>query len=322
MRRPLAVVGIALLLASCGKGGGSDERYEGSGSVANSVATDAASAPAAPPPPGGMRTFNAEERAAGPEINPTAAPGVAFNYSYAFRLEAERIAAVQERHASRCEQLGPARCRITGMLYRVRSETDIEARLQFKLDPSIARIFGREGVAVVAENQGMLVESQITGTDAGTQIRQAGRSIADLEADLARLEQRLAGQLSRADRERLDFEAQQLRQTIRASRQNREDVAETLATTPMTFVYGSGDLVPGFDTPRPFGDALEQAGDNFIDGVAVLFVILVTLLPWAFAALLGWFAYRAARRWRNRPAAAPAGTDRAAAAEPAQGWDG
>ena len=324
MRKSLAVVGIALLLASCGgPEGGRDDRYGDSGSVANSVATDASSAPAAPAaPPASLKTFDAEERAAGPAINPTAAPGVAFNYSYAFRLEAERIAAVQERHAARCEQLGPARCRITGMLYRVRSETDIEARLQFKLDPSIARVFGREGVGVVTENQGMLVESQITGTDAGTQIRQAGRSIADMEADLARIEQRLAGQLGRADRERLDFEAQQLRQQIRAMRQNREDVAETLATTPMTFVYGSGDLVPGFDTHRPIGDALEQAGANFVDGVAVLFVILITLLPWALAALLGWFLYRAARRWRNRPAAAPAGAGTAPPAEPSQGWDG
>jgi hypothetical protein len=247
---------------------------------------------------------------------------VAFNYSYAFRLEAERIAAVQERHAARCEQLGPARCRITGMLYRVRGEEDIEAQLQFKLDPSIARVFGREGVGVVTENQGMLVESQITGTDAGAQIRQAGRSIADLEADLARIEQRLAAQPSRAERERLDFEAQQLRQTIRAMRQNREDAAETLATTPMTFVYGSGNLVPGSHERRPIGDALEQARDNFVDGVAVLFVILVTLLPWAFAALLGWLAYRAARRWRHRRSAASGGTSDAPPAEPAQGWDG
>lgn len=305
MRKSLAIVGLASILASCG---GAEERQGGSNPSNPSMSVDStrvAEEPAAPPPPppGRMQTFDAQERAAGPQVNPTAAPGVAFNYSYAFRLAADRIAAVQERHAARCEQLGINRCRITGMLYRVRSENDIEARLQFKLDPAIARVFGREGVGVVTENQGLLVESQITGTDAGAQIRQAGRSIAELEADLARVEQRLAASgLSRAERERIDYEAQQLRQTIRAARQSREDVAETLATTPMSFVYGSGDLVPGFAEDRPIGDALDQAGRNLVGGIAVLLVILVTLLPWALVALLGWFAYRAARRRWERPA--------------------
>ena len=302
MRKSLVAVAFALVLASCGSQ--PDRSVPAQESVSNSVAVDAA--PAAREVPGDMQTFDAEERAAGPNVNPTAAPGVAFNYSYAFRLEAERIAAVQERHASACEQLGTNRCRITGMLYRVRGETDIEARLQFKLDPAIARAFGRQGVGVVTENQGMLVESQITGTDVGTQIRQAGRSIADLEADLARIEQRLAGQLSRSERERLEYEAQQIRQSIRGTRQNRDDAEETLATTPMSFVYGSGNLVPGFDTRRPVRDALEQAGENFIAGIAVLFVIVITLLPWALFALLGWLVYRWVRRRWERQKVAPA----------------
>ena len=77
--------------------------------------------PSAPPP--------------GPK-SPTAAPGVAFNYRYAFRLPAERVAEVQEQHAQACEQLGVARCRITGMLYRLVNDDDIEAMLAFKLDPA------------------------------------------------------------------------------------------------------------------------------------------------------------------------------------------
>jgi hypothetical protein len=306
MRKSLLAAGLAALLASCG---GAEEREGGSNPSMSmeSPTTVQESAATPPPPPGRTQTFDAQDRAAGPQVSPTAAPGVAFNYSYAFRLAADRIAAVQERHAARCEQLGTNRCRITGMLYRVRGENDIEARLQFKLDPAIARVFGREGVGVVTENQGLLVESQITGTDAGAQIRQAGRSIAELEADLARVEQRLAASgLSRAERERIDYEAQQLRQTIRAARQTREDVAETLATTPMTFVYGSGDLVPGFAEDRPIGDAVEQAGENFVAGIAVLFVIVITLLPWALFALLGWLVYRWVRRRWERQGTAPA----------------
>src|SRR3546814_9829361 len=46
-----------------------------------------------------------------PNIGVTSAPGVAFNYAYAFRLDDSRIAAVQEEHAAACEALGTTRCR-------------------------------------------------------------------------------------------------------------------------------------------------------------------------------------------------------------------
>ena len=79
---------------------------------------------------------------AAPGIVPTAAPGVAFNYRYGFRLPAQHIAAVQRQHAAACEKLGIDRCRITGMHYRLVNDRDIEGMLAFKLDPMIARKFG------------------------------------------------------------------------------------------------------------------------------------------------------------------------------------
>jgi gas vesicle protein len=292
MRTSLALVALLLVTASCSGQPQRDRESPGGGTSSSSASnsaeatSDLSSAPAE----------RAGTAGAGPNVSPTAAPGVAFNYSYAFRLEAQRIAQVQEQHAALCEQLGTNRCRITGMLYRVRNESDIEARLSFKLDPAIARRFGREGVNLVTRAEGMLVESEITGTDVGTTIRQAGRSIAQMNEDLRRLEARLAGRLSQGERETLEYQAQQLRDSIRAAQENRQDAQESLATTPMTFVYGSGDLVPGFDTRRPIRDALDQAGRNFIDGAAVLFVVAVTLLPWALLALLIWLAIRFVRR--------------------------
>lgn len=299
MRRSstLASIALVLALAACGGPNQGDERsasdletYE-----AGEAARGSPPPPPPPPPASGSLSADAQSRA-GPNVSPTAAPGVAFNYHYSFGLEAERVAAAQERHASMCERLGTARCRITGMLYRVRGDDDIEARLELKLDPAIAREFGREGVGVVVAAEGRLIESRIAGTDVGTAIRQTGRSIADMEADLRRLEARLAGRLTQGERQSVEYEAQQLRQAIRAAQQNREDAQESLATTPMVFAYGSGDLVPGSDTRRPFRDAMDQAGSNFVDGLAVLFVLIVTLLPWALVGLLGWLGFRALRR--------------------------
>jgi hypothetical protein len=239
----------------------------------------------------------AEQRAAaGPNVGVTAAPGVAFNYRYAFRLAAQRISEVQEQHAQMCERLTVARCRITGMYYRVVNDRDIEAMLAFKLDPAIARAFGRDGIAAVVRAEGMLTESEISGEDVGTAIRQAGRTLADLQSDLARIEARLAQRIPSGERETLEDQARQLRDQIRALRENRSAQEESLATTPMVFRYGSGDLVPGFAQRPTIGQSLRHAGDNFVDGATMVLIVLITLLPWALAIGLAWLLVRYVRR--------------------------
>jgi hypothetical protein len=237
--------------------------------------------------------------ASGPSIAPTAAPGVAFNYNYAFRMPANRIASVQEQHSQACEKLGVNRCRITGMRYRLVNENDIEGMLAFKLEPAIARQFGKAGVEAVVNAEGMLIESAISGEDAGAAIKTADRTEAQLAADLRRVEEQLARRgLSDEERLRLQNEAEELRRSIRATRDTREDQRESLANTPVTFHYGSGDLVPGFDTRSPLRNAFEQAGNNLIGGIAFLLVLIVSLLPWV---VIGWLGWLAARRWLPTP---------------------
>ncbi len=252
-----------------------------------------------------LTTYDVQEdaRTAGPPaISPTAAPGVAFNYRYAFRLPAERISAVQEQHAAACEKLGIERCRITGMLYRVVNERDIQAMLAFKLDPALARRFGKMGVESVSAAEGMLIESEITGEDVQTQIDSTTRSQAQMEEELRRIEGQLARPgLGATERTQLQSQAQQLRDSIRSAGAARTERQEALARTPVVFNYGSGDLVPGFDTHRPFRDALKQASENFVEGLAWMLVIFVTLLPWALAALIGVAVWRRLRRkWPAR----------------------
>ena len=291
MRRALPL--IALLLATACGGGG--ERRESSESLSTfDVAEEAAPV---------------HMDAAGPAVVPTAAPGVAFNYRYAFRLPGERIASVQEQHAQACERLGLARCRITGMRYRLVNDEDVEGMLAFKLDPTIARQFGKTGIDAVAKAEGMLIDSEISGVDAGAAIQQANRTGAQLADDLSRIEEQLGRSgLSGEERARLQSEAQQLRQSIRANAAAREERQESLATTPVVFQYGSGELVPGFDDGSPIGNAIEQAGENFLGGIALMLVFLVTLLPWALLLLLVWWIVQKLRpRLAARgPAAVPA----------------
>lgn len=216
-------------------------------------------------------------RDGGPNVGVTAAPGVAFNYSYQFHLPPTRISEVQERHAQMCEQLTVSHCRITGMYYRRNSDHDVEATLAFKLDPAVARRFGRDGVAVVLGADGMLSESEISGTDVGPQIHAANRSIAELQGDLQRIEAQLrVPRLDIDEKARLEDLAQQLREQIRAGSVQREEAQASLATTPMEFRYASGEPT--------LGQSLEDAGDTFLDSAEVLLRILIALLPWAVAA--------------------------------------
>ena len=153
----------------------------------------------------------------------------------------------------------------------------------------------------------MLIDSEIGGTDVGTSIRAAGRTIAELTEELERIEGQLRQrQLASAERTRLDYEAQQLRQSIRAQQASREEQQESLATTPMVFSYASGALVPNLDSRPSFGPSAARAWDDFVAGIGILFILFVTLLPWVLLGLLGWGIVRLVlRRW---PAARPANT--------------
>jgi hypothetical protein len=283
MRKPL---GLLLLFTAAGCGQPQNE-YSGSpSSTQNSseVAMDAAS-----------------EASAGPDVAVTAAPGVAFNYRYAFRLPAERVQGVQEQHAQACEKLGIERCRITGLRYRLVND-DIEAMLAFKLDPALAREFGKQGIDAVVRAEGMLVDSEISGEDVGSKITVAKRQEGNLEEELQRVEAQLArAGLRGSERAELQLQAQQLRERMRASQAVRTEQQESLATTPMTFNYGSGDLAPGFRGRPSFGRALNDAANNFLGALAWIFVALVTLLPWAvLIGLAVWGGRKIARRFNLR----------------------
>lgn len=238
----------------------------------------------------------AAERSAAPGVDVTAAPGVAFNYRYAFRLPSARIAAVQETHAQACEKLGLDRCRITGMRYRLVNQKDIEAMLALRLDPAVARSFGKQATEAVAKSEGMLVDLEISGEDVGSQIKAATRTETQMRADLAEIERQLAAMRANDPRRgELVARAEELRRDIRALTESKAQGEEALAGTPMVFHYGSGNVVPGFDVRSPIRDAIGRAGDNVIGGFATILLILITLLPWLLLGAAAYYAWRWAR---------------------------
>jgi len=240
--------------------------------------------------------------AAGPDVAPSAVPGVALNYSYSFTLPVEHVADVQEKHASQCEALGPARCRITGMEYHA-GGGQISATLALKLAPEVARAFGRQSVGTVVQNGGMLSDAEIDSTEAGMTIANADRDTASLAKEKQEIERRLAAPgLSATERTQLEQRSQNLTDAQRQAGAVRSDAALLLASTPMKFSYASGAVDTGFHD-GPLKRALKVGWSNLSAGVLVIVTVVITILPWIVLAGLALLLWRwASRKFRAAPA--------------------
>lgn len=245
---------------------------------------------------------------AAPGIAVTAAPGVAFNYHYAFSLSAERVATAQEAHAQACEKLGIARCRITGMAYRLVGENDVQAQLAFKLDPAIARAFGKNGIDIVKSAEGTLTEAEITGTDAGAAIDRLSTEKARAGDELKRIDSQLAVARSAAERAELQSQRAEIARRIAAASDETSDKKDSLANTPMVFDYTSGAAIRGFDASAPVKSAVDMALGSAQVTIGLVLGTLAILGPPAIVLFLLWLLWRRfgpAIRRRDRAAPTP-----------------
>lgn len=251
---------------------------------------------------------SSDTAASGPGIAVTAAPGVAFAYEYLFRLPGNSISRAQEGHAQACEKLGIARCRITGLHYAVGEDpADVTATLNLKLDPSIARKFGTEGIDAIVRAGGKLGGADITGTDAGGAIKEIDRRAAGLRGQLQDIEQKLAKLPPKtSERWALAQRATELREQLAQGASSRTEQVDSLATTPMTFRYTASSAIPGFDSGAPLYTGYLIGKQSLLFALTVLIVVIGVGAPWlAFALLFGWF-YRASglralrRRWAQK----------------------
>ena len=239
--------------------------------------------------------YQSDDSSSPPNIALSAAPGVAFNYAYDFNLADERISATQEAHASECEKLGLARCRITGMSYMVDQNEQVTAELDVKLDPAIARQFGKSAQQLVQSNDGKLIRLAIGSSDEGQKIEQATKQKTDTSTQISRLEQELAktkpGTQARSN---LLSQIQALQQQASGQTEAIAASQAVLASTPMEFHYYGRGGVPGFR-----GNLVHEAWQTFVTTVVwivgILLQALAVLIPVALliAALIA--------LWRTRP---------------------
>lgn len=228
-----------------------------------------------------------------PGVDPTIAPGVAFDFRYAFSLPERRIAATQEAHATLCARLGVTHCRVTGVRFDKARGGSAQGSMNFLLDPTMALGFAKDATALVEQAEGSLAASQVSGEDVGKSIVAGDKSADAIRAELARIDAqlRIPG-LSKEARGKLVQQSAELRAQLRTLDTERSARVESLATTPIVFDYEVA--------PVGVADSLKQglsAGTASTSSMFNLIALAIgTLGPWMVLIGAGWLAVRRMRR--------------------------
>ncbi|MES2042930.1 MAG: hypothetical protein V4475_03585 [Pseudomonadota bacterium] len=231
---------------------------------------------------------------------PADAAAGAFDYRYAYRLPGARINAVQESHAKGCDQLGPARCRITAIRYKVDDQSNVVATLTLRIDPTLARAFGKQASATVTSSGGALITADVAGADS---IAAAGRGEAVMAKLRAALDNAEAQGRAKPGDATITARADRLRTAIATIGELDQGAGSALATTPMILTYASGGSIPGVGASADA--SFETAGATFMTSLAGLAVVLAGVGPWALLLIGGALALRWLLQGREERTQAP-----------------
>ncbi len=286
MKKILLAATAMLAVTACSK---SEDAAQNAATATESVAADASASVK-------------DEGSTPPDIAANVAPGVAFDFAYAFSLPEAKIAQAQEAHAALCGKLGISRCRVTGLTFSKERGGDITANMSFKIDPALALSFGRDATELVERVDGKLETSHVSGEDVGSEIVAGDKNAAQIRADLARIDVQLAiPKLSSQVRQQLLEEARDLKSQLASIRSDRDDQVESLATTPIQFSYEPSEAVFGFQR----GSAMQTGLSTGSASLGAMSTVLATVIggvgPWAILIGFGVWLFRRLRKTKALP---------------------
>ncbi|MDG2533130.1 hypothetical protein P6144_05685 [Sphingomonas sp. HITSZ_GF] len=203
-----------------------------------------------------------------------ASTGSGFDYRYAYRLPGAKVKGVLQSNADACDRIGPARCRILAMRYRVDEGNKTRAVLTIRIDPSIARAFGDAVTRNVTGSDGVLTDTEITGADSTA----TARSVAVIK----RLQDQLQNARAVATPEG-QARAARIQNALSTIAEVEASQGQTLANAPMLFTYESSSALTGLGSSEA---NFRTAGQTLENSVAQLVQVLASVGPWCLLMLV------------------------------------
>ncbi|NNC52062.1 MAG: DUF4349 domain-containing protein [Erythrobacter sp.] len=220
-------------------------------------------------------------------------PQVAYTYSYGFRVPANVIRPLQERHADMCEAKGPQVCRIVSMNSEEMEGDYAYGSLRIAIASSEARTFGKALTAASKGMDGELASSSIEGED-------LSKKIVDTEARL-RARTVLRDRLMEVLRNRQGTVAELVEAERGVAKVNEEidqasswlnEMRGRVAYSTMTLEYEAGTPSQG-----GFADPIRNARGSLAsilgNLIAFLMVVGIVIIP---IGLIIWGAIRLFKR--------------------------
>jgi len=303
MRKTLicAVSITALTLSACSKPRDENDASYADGSETAVAAEEVASREPAPPA-AAARAGEASKALPALDKIPTSLPQLAYEYDYRWKLEAGEIGSLQRRHASLCEQQGPATCQIIGMTKTGAESSEVEGVLEMAVATRQARAFGAliedEALDAGAEQVSAEIASeelskQIVDTEARVRAR---AELRDRLTEVLRTRKGKVSELVEAERSLAE-----VNEEIDQARSWLKQMEGRVAYSRVTVRYETGGGGAGGNFLRPVKGALGSLGAIFGWLAALLILAGAVALPLGGA----WWAQNAVRRRFAAPATTP-----------------
>lgn len=246
-------------------------------------------------------------------------PQIAYTYRYGYRVPAESLAGVQQKHADYCAKQGPAVCRIINLEQSGLEGDYATGMLEMDIVASKARSMAAEFSTLAKGQGGEQVSTGVTGEDLSKQI-------VDTEARL-RSRRLLAERLTEVLRTR-QGSVEELVQAERAVAEVNEEIDQAqswlaemkgrVAFSHVTISYESDSRSSGSFT-GPIRDSINSFGSIMGMTLGAIITFIAFALPWAILIGLLIFLWRRfgktglplPGRWSRRKA-----RDEAVAADP------
>jgi hypothetical protein len=260
----------------------------------------ALAAPAAPGQAPGQSN-EPPEQASAPGAIARTAPRIAYAYGYRFRLAADAVAPLQERHLALCQGLGEARCRVVsmqrGQQQQAGGEEAASAGLTLEVAAPLAARFGAALASSANEAGGETIDRNIAAEDLSPQMVDSEARIRTRETLIRRLSILL---------ETRSGNIEQAVQAERAINQAQEELdaartwlAEMRGRVAMSKVEIGYEAVGAASAAAERGviaeTAVEVAKATAQSFMGLLFLIGIAA-PWAAVLLLVYLAIRRHRR--------------------------